>query len=72
MAWKSDTVNDAHTLVAGDCQCRVWPTSAVVWTAMVSRLGVAVAHDHFATLEDAQQWCAARLAELGVKDQLTT
>jgi len=38
---------------------------------MVSRLGVAVAHDHFATLEDAQEWCVSRLTELGVKDQVT-
>ncbi len=71
MDWKRDTANDAHTLVAGDCQCRVWTTAPSTWTAMVSRLGVAVAHDHFATLEDAQQWCAARLAELGAKDQVT-
>ncbi len=66
--WIYDPANDRHILVAGDYQCRVWRATSGPWTAMISRQGVAVAHDHFPTLQDAQAWCEAQLDLLAKED----
>ncbi len=46
------------------CQGLVWRTRSGEWRALVSWEGSAARHASFTTLEDAQAWCEAQIAEL--------
>ena len=64
MDWTGDDTGQRYTTTQGNCQARVWRTRDGEWRALVSWTGSAVGQADFATLEAAQAWCEAEVAEL--------
>ena len=69
MEWTSDTGGQTYTTKQESCQALVWRTMSREWNVLVSGEGSAVGHETFTTLEDAQAWCEAQLAELAAAGQ---
>ena len=64
MEWQQDlTARERYTLAAGTCQARVWRTARHGWGAAVQYGIVDSATYGFRSLEDAQAWCLAELAQ---------
>ena len=64
MDWTSDNEGQTYTAQQDTCQALVWRTQPGEWRARVSWAGSAVGQVDFATLEAAQAWCEAEVAEL--------
>ena len=64
MDWTSDTAGELYSATQGSCQGLVWHNPMGGWKALVSRKGVAVQANQFATLEEAWAWCEPHLAAL--------
>ena len=62
--WITDTTGRTPTLTMGAYQAMVWHTSTGEWMVMISRNGMAVAHQRCLTLKLAQRWCEAQLRKL--------
>ena len=60
--WRSDAAGAIYTLTQGTCLAKVWYSTANHWSGSVRRGGVSLGQHHCRTLQDAQAWCAARLA----------
>ena len=69
MAWERSLGELQQTLTAGSCQAIIKQSPAKVWWLGVVRAGVAIEHDSFDTVADAQAWCETRLDELEARDQ---
>ncbi len=63
MEWQKDSAAGTQNVQAGTCEAVVMQTTGGMWTAVVSRSGVEIAHDSFATLQDAQAWCEMHLTQ---------
>jgi hypothetical protein len=62
--WQISPKLRQYTLEAGTCMAIVRQDLAQWRTAQIVRAGVAVEHDSFDALTDAQAWCMTRLGEL--------
>ena len=62
--WQISPKLRQYTLEAGTCMAIVTLDLAQFWTAQLVRAGVAIEHDSFETLTDAQARCITRLGEL--------
>ena len=72
MDWQTDTTRERFTLTQGTCQGLVWRPRHGDWTALVSRNGVALSHDTFTVLEDAQAWCETEITVLTAAGRCTS
>ncbi len=64
MNWTRDATGRTYTRTTGDSEAMVWPTFTGAWVALVIHYRVAMAHAQCTSLEDAQTWSEARLAEM--------
>ena len=71
MNWTSDNGGQTYTAQQDSCEGLVWRTTSGEWRALVSWAGSAVGHATFTTLEDAQAWCEAHVADLSVIGRCT-
>ncbi len=69
MEWQISSKLRQYTLEAGTCMAIVRQDLAQFWTAQIVRAGVAIEHDSFEALTDAQAWCITRLGELAAMDK---
>ena len=68
MEWQISPKLRQYTLEAGTCIAIVRQDLAQFWTAQIVRAGVAIEHDSFEALTDAQAWCVTRLREIAAAD----
>ena len=68
MEWQENIPGQQYTLTGGSCTAVVTLEPAHIWVAQVARMGVAIEHDNFETLMDAQAWCVTRLGEIAAAD----
>ena len=66
MEWDESMDGQRYTLSGGTCMAMVTHDLGRLWVAQLVRMGVAIEHESFETLTDAQAWCFTRLAELRV------
>jgi hypothetical protein len=66
VTWHEDRAGQHYTLTDGNCMAIVTRSPAQVWVAQLVRMGVAIEHDSFQSLSDAQTWSQTHLAELKV------
>ena len=71
MTWHENMAGQHYTLTDGNCMAVVTRSPAQVWVAQLVRIGVAIEHDSFQLLSDAQAWSQTRLAELRAGGQCT-
>ena len=71
MTWHESRAGQHYTLTDGNCMAIVSRSPAQVWVAQLVRMGVAIEHDSFQSLGDAQAWSQTRLAELRAGGQCT-
>ena len=69
MEWQINPKLRQYTLEAGSCMAIVRQDLVQWWTAQIVRAGVAIEHDSFEALTDAQAWCITRLGELAAMDE---
>ena len=62
MTWQHDSTDNAYTWMTDGARCRVWSLGGL-WHAIVSLSDDAVTAYNFERVEDAQQWCEARVKE---------
>ncbi len=67
MEWTSNDSGQRYSARQDSCQGLVWPTRSGAWRACVRWEGSVAGHASFPTLEDAQAWCEAQVA-----DRITT
>jgi hypothetical protein len=66
-SWTHHRTDNSYTLTVGKARCRVWQTTTENWAAIVSQKGRAKGAYTFATLEEAQAWGIAQLAETAAR-----
>ena len=71
MEWTHD-IDQQYTLTQGTCQGLVWRHRHGDWAALVSRDDMAVSHDSFTVLEDAQAWCETEITLLAAMGRCTS
>ena len=71
MEWQISPKLRQYTLEVGTCMAIVRQDLSQFWTAQIVRAGVAMEHDSFDALADAQAWCQSRLAELSAGGKCT-
>ncbi len=65
--WHRSSTQHQYTLTAGDYQALVWWQTTGGWVAMISRDHIAVEHNFFKNLIEAQVWCEACLIQFKAK-----
>ncbi len=71
MDWHESMDGHRYSLTDGSCMAIVTRDLGQLWVAQLARMGVAVEHDSFEALTDAQAWCLTRLEELRADGQCT-
>jgi hypothetical protein len=69
MKWQRGPGQQQYTLTIGALEARVWYQPAGEWAALITQNRVAVSHNFFRNLMDAQLWCEARLTEMKNEQQ---
>ncbi len=69
MHWTSDAAGRTSSCTKDSYQAVVWRTSTGEWGALLSHHHRTMAHVQCLTLQEAQQWCEARLAALAKADR---
>ena len=64
MRWTLDATGLTYICTLGSDQALIWRTFTGAFVALICQDHVAIGHEQCRTLEEAQAWCEARLAEL--------
>ncbi len=67
MNWHAGSIAHQYSLVVSDHQALVWRQTTGGWVALISRDHMALEHNFFKNLVEAQIWCETRLTQLQTK-----
>jgi hypothetical protein len=69
MNWEHHLYGRSYMATANGYQAMIWKTTTGEWSALVSRQNVAVAHNQFLRLQDAQAWCGQQMTQMQFKER---